>query len=272
MIDSTDDLPARRAPRPMGAVNWRGVWTLYAKEVQRFLKVPLQTLLAPLMTALLFLAIFSLALGGALRTVAGVPFLEFLAPGLVMMTIVQNAFANTSSSLLIAKVQGNIVDVLMPPLSPAELALGYAGAGTTRGVLVGFVVSMGFLFFVPMTIASLWQVIFFPVAGALMLSLIGLLTGIWAEKFDQMAAITNFVITPLAFLSGTFYSIERLPEFWHGVALANPFFYMIDGFRSGIIGRADGSVMIGALVLVAVDALLLFAAYRCFSKGYKLRN
>ena len=191
---------AWHAPRTMGAVNWRGLWTLYAKEVQRFLKVPLQTLLAPMMTALLFLAIFSLAFGGTMRSVAGVPFLEFLAPGLVMMTIVQNAFANTSSSLLISKVQGNIVDILMPPLSPAELALGYAASGMTRGVLVGFVVSLGFLPFVPMCIASLWQVVFFPVAGALMLSLIGLLTGIWAEKFDQMAAITNFVITPLAFL------------------------------------------------------------------------
>ncbi len=254
-----------------GAVNWRGVTTLYLKEVQRFMKVYAQALLAPMMTSLLFLAIFSLALGGAMRSVGGVPFLEFLGPGLIMMAIMQNAFTNTSSSLLIAKIQGNIVDVLMPPLSAAELTFAYVMGGATRGLMVGVVVALGMTPFVPLAIHDPAAIVFFAVAAALMLSLIGVITGIWADKFDQMAAVTNFVITPLAFLSGTFYSVERLPGIWHWVSQLNPFFYMIDGFRYGLIGQADGSIAVGVAVLTAVDVVLAALCYALFASGYKLK-
>jgi ABC-2 type transport system permease protein len=188
--------------RQIGRVNWRGLWTLYMKEVRRFLNVFTQTLLAPMVTTLLFLAIFTLALGGAGRTVGGVDFALFLAPGLIMMSIVQNAFANTSSSIVIAKVQGNIVDVLMPPLSPGELTLGFAAGGVTRGLMVGLAVGLGMWLFVPITLHNPLFILYHGVMAALMLSLLGMIGGIWAEKFDHIAAVTNFVITPFSFLSG----------------------------------------------------------------------
>ena len=261
-----------RGPRLVGAVNWLGLWTLYLKEVRRFLNVFTQTLVAPMVTTLLFLAIFALALGGAGRAaVEGVPYILFLAPGLIMMTLMQNSFANTSSSIVIAKVQGNIVDVLMPPLSASELTLGIAGGGVTRGLLVGLAAACGMAIFVPLGIHDPFALVYFAVNGALMLSLLGLIGGIWAEKFDHMAAITNFVITPFSFLSGTFYSIERLPEAWRFIAHFNPFFYLIDGFRYGFIGHADGSLQIGAFVVLGVNAVLWSIAHRMFATGYRLK-
>ena len=248
-----------------------GLWTLYVKEVRRFAKVATQTVIAPVVTTLLFLAIFALALGGATREVGGVPFAQFLAPGLVMMAMVQNAFANTSSSLLISKIQGNIVDVVMPPLSAGELTLAFAAGGVTRGLAVGLAVALAMAVFVPMEVQHPFFVLFHAFAASLMLSLVGLLAGIWAEKFDQMAAITNFVITPFAFLSGTFYSVERLPEFWRVAAHFDPFFYMIDGFRYGFIGHADASLALGAAVLIAADILLWALVYAWFRRGYKLK-
>jgi ABC-2 type transport system permease protein len=258
-------------PRALGAINWLGLWTLYVKEVRRFAKVATQTVIAPVVTTLLFLAIFALALGGATREVGGVPFAQFLAPGLVMMAMVQNAFANTSSSLLISKIQGNIVDVVMPPLSAGELTLAFAAGGVTRGMAVGLAVALAMAVFVPMEVQHPFLVLFHAFAASLMLSLVGLLAGIWAEKFDQMAAITNFVITPFAFLSGTFYSVERLPEFWRVAAHFDPFFYMIDGFRYGFIGHADASLALGAAVLIAADVLLWALVYAWFRRGYKLK-
>jgi ABC-2 type transport system permease protein len=258
-------------PRALGAINWLGLWTLYVKEVRRFAKVATQTVIAPVVTTLLFLAIFALALGGATREVGGVPFAQFLAPGLVMMAMVQNAFANTSSSLLISKIQGNIVDVVMPPLSAGELTLAFAAGGVTRGLAVGLAVALAMAVFVPMEVQHPFLVLFHAFAASLMLSLVGLLAGIWAEKFDQMAAITNFVITPFAFLSGTFYSVERLPEFWRVAAHFDPFFYMIDGFRYGFIGHADASLALGAAVLIAADILLWALVYAWFRRGYKLK-
>jgi len=258
-------------PRFMGTVNWRGLWTLYLKEVRRFLNVFTQTLLAPVITSLLFLAIFALALGGAGRQAAGIPFIEFLAPGLIMMTMIQNSFANTSSTILIAKVQGNIVDILMPPLSASELTLGIAGGGVTRGLMVGLAAGLAMWIFVPLRIHDPAVLLFHAVNASLMLSLLGMIGGIWAEKFDHIAAVTNFVITPFSFLSGTFYSTERLPETWQIVAHFNPFFYMIDGLRYGFIGRADGSIVLGLLAVPAVNACLYLLAHRMFATGYRLK-
>ncbi len=259
------------APRHYGTVNWIGLSTLYRKEVRRFLKVGTQTIVAPLVTSLLFLAIFVLALGHAVDQVGGVSYTRFLAPGLIIMSMTQNAFANTSSSLLIAKIQGNIVDLLMPPLTPLELTLGIAAGGLTRGLIVGISTGIAMAVFVPVEIAHPAFVVFHAVMASLMLSLLGMLSGIWSEKFDQLAAVTNFVITPLSFLSGAFYSSQRLPETWQYLAHANPFFYMIDGFRYGFIGHADGSLAIGIFMLVAANAVLFALAYGCFRRGFRLK-
>jgi ABC-2 type transport system permease protein len=269
MTQRTDALPP--VPRSYGAVNWLGFRTLLTKEVRRFLKVHFQTVTAPVVTTLLFLAVFALALGRVAADVKGVPFTEFLAPGLIMMAMVQNAFANTSSSIIIAKVQGNIVDLLMPPLSAFEQTAAVALGGVVRGVLVGAVVTAAMAVFVRLHVHAVGFILFHAVAGSLMLSLLGMVGGIWADKFDHMAAVTNFVVTPLSFLSGTFYSIERLPEGFHLIALMNPFFYMIDGFRYGFIGQSDGSVWLGLTVVAGADAVLLLLTWRMLATGYKLK-
>jgi len=257
--------------RRVGAVNWRGLWTLYVREVKRFLKVFMQTVAAPVVTTLLFLAIFLLAMGGQQRNVHGVPFLEFLAPGLIMMAMVQNAFANTTSSLMIAKFQGSIVDLLMPPLSPIELTLGLALGGVTRGLVVGVVVAAAMAVVVPIHIIAPALMLFHAVAASLLLSVLGIIGAIWADKFDHIAAVTNFVVTPLSFLSGTFYSIEQLPPAWHTVALVNPFFYMIDGFRYAFIGRADASIAAGVVIMTALDLALLLLCHVLIARGWKLK-
>jgi len=259
------------SPRTYNAVNWVGLWTLYRKEVYRFLKVHTQTISAPVVTTLLFYAVFALALGGAVRQVGGVPFLEFLGPGLVMMAMAQNAFANTSSSVVIAKVQGNIVDVLMPPLSALELGLGYVLGGITRGVLVGVVTAVAISLFVPMPLSHPLYILYHGVMACMLLSLLGLIGGIWSEKFDHIAAVTNFVVTPLSFLSGTFYSIDSLPEGWRFVAHLNPFFYMIDGFRYGFIGQTDGTTGTGLIVMALTNLALWALALRMLHTGYKLK-
>ncbi|MBT3789425.1 MAG: ABC transporter permease [Alphaproteobacteria bacterium] len=257
--------------RHIGAVNWIGFWTLYSKEVRRFLKVWGQTVFAPMVTMLLFLAIFTLALGGAVRTVGDIPFVQFLAPGLIMMAIVQNSFANTSSTIMVAKIQAVIVDVLMPPLTSLELVTAFALGGMTRGLVVGISVTLAMSFFVPLEIVHFWAVLFFAVSGSLMLSLMGLIAGVWADKFDHMAVITNFVITPLAFLSGTFYSVEKLPGIWRTISSFDPFFYMIDGFRYGFIGAADDSPVLGVVVMLGMNAALGWIAFELFRRGYKIK-
>ena len=258
-------------PRQYGTVNWLGLWTLMSREIRRFLKVYTQTILAPVVTTLLLLAVFALALGGAVRQVGGVSFAEFLAPGLIIMAMAQNAFANTSSSMVISKVQGNIVDSLMPPLSATELTLGFAAGGVVRGLVVGVAVGVCLLPFVTLHVASLGFILFHGVAASLLLSLLGVAGGIWSEKFDHIAAVTNFVVTPAAFLSGTFYTIDRLPPPWHEIALWNPFFYMIDGFRYGFIGHADSNLALGVALLTVTDAALFALCHWMFRTGYKLR-
>jgi ABC-2 type transport system permease protein len=263
--------PLAPSVRRFGAVNWRGLWTLYVREVHRFLKVSMQTIFAPVITTLIFLAVFLLAMGGQGRMIAGIPYLQFLAPGLVMMAMTQNAFANTTSSLMISKMQGNIIDVLMPPLSPMELTLGLSLGGLTRGLLVGVVVTISMAIFVHVELASPLAALFYASAASLMLSTLGVIGGVWADKFDHLAAITNFVVTPLAFLSGTFYSVEQLPPAWLRVALCNPFFYMIDGFRYGLTGRAEASLLVGIIFLIAINAALIWLAYAMIARGYKLK-
>lgn len=251
--------------------NWLGLYTLYLREVRRFVKVYTQTIIGPVVTTLLFLAVFSLALGRAVTEVNGVPFMEFLAPGLIMMAIVQNAFANTSSSMMISKIQGNIVDTLMPPLSAHELTFGIAMGGMTRGIAVGIAVSLVLSIWVPISIHNAGLIAFYAVAASLMLSLLGVIGGIWSDKFDHIAAVTNFIITPLSFLSGTFYSIERLPQMAQTIAHLNPFFYMIDGFRYGFIGQSDAPVLTGMVVVGLMDVLLWIICWRMFDTGYKLK-
>ena len=252
-------------------LNVIGIWTLYTKEVRRFLKVPLQTVAAPLVTVLMFLLVFSVALGRGGRTIGDVPFLEFLAPGLIMMAIIQNAFANTSSSIMIGKIQGNIVDVLMPPFRSSELLFGIVAGGVTRGLLVALVVLVAMLFVIDVTRVHWPLALFYALSGSLMLALLGFLGGLWAEKFDQMSAVTNFVITPLSFLSGTFYSITQLPENVQAIAYLNPFFYLIDGLRHALIGTGDGSVLVGMAVATLINAALWLLAHHLLQRGYRIK-
>lgn len=258
--------------RPMsGHANWLGVWSLYRREVRRFGKIFGQTLLAPLVSTLLFLAIFAVVFGGNERLVKDVPFVEFLLPGLVMMAVIQNAFANSSSSLMMMKLNENIVDTLMPPLTAGEITLGFTLGAVTRGIAVGIVVTAGLALFVPLAFHN-WGLIAFHMIGAsLMLALLGLITSIWADKFDQVSTVTTFVVLPLTFLSGSFFSIERLPEMFQTATLFNPIFYAIDGFRYGFIGQSDGSIVVGVVVVVSVNLLLWGTCHVLIERGYKLK-
>jgi ABC-2 type transport system permease protein len=255
-------------------VNWEGLQTLYVKEVRRFFKVQLQTVWAPAITTLLFLVIFTVSMSGARPAVLGVPFPDFIAPGLIIMGMMQNAFANSSFSLLVGKVQGTIVDYLMPPLSTGELLAGLVGGAVTRAVCVGIAVWVAMLLWpgVHVMPKHLWAVIWFGVLGSSMLAYMGILTSIWAEKFDHAAAISNFVIAPLSLLSGTFYSIDRLHPAFQAISHANPFFYVISGFRYGFLGAADSPVIIGSLVLLGINIALAVIAYLLVQKGWRLKS
>jgi len=257
--------------KPIKGMNIIGLITLIKREVGRFLNVYTQTIIAPVVTTLLFYTVFALAFGGLQRNIGDISYMEFLAPGLIIMTMVQNAFANTSSSLVISKVQGNIVDVLMPPLSSLELYIGFVSGAVLRGLFVGAVTVAVVQFFVPLSFHSPLLIFAYAFLGTIMMGALGTAAGIWSEKFDHMAAFTNFIITPLTFLSGTFYSINQLPGIWREVALYNPFFYMIDGFRYGFIGQADGNVMVGLAVLVGINVLLSVVCLWMLRTGYKIK-
>ena len=277
MATLRDHRPSVEAERPAGTfgtpfdVNWLGLWTLYKKEVQRFVKVITQTVLAPMITTLIFLTVFTIALDRGGRTIGGLPFIEFLAPGLVMMAVIQNAFANSSSSLMIAKIQGNIVDYLMPPLSAWELVFGVVMGAVTRGLVVGLAVWVVMIPVAGATILHPLLALFHLLAASLALGLIGFITALWAEKFDQLAAVTNFLVTPLSFLSGTFYAVDQLPEAFWWVAHLNPFFYMIDGLRFSLTGYTDGTLWIGAAVITAAVAALWWLTLHLVRTGWKLR-
>jgi len=253
-------------------LNLVGLRTLVEKEVWRFLKVPAQTVVAPLVNALLFLVIFAFALGRAGRTVGDLPYLAFLAPGLVMMSVIQNAFANTSSSLVIAKIQGNIVDYLTPPLSPGELLFGLVAGGVVRGFVVAAAVGVVLPLFVTFEAVDPLLALLYLLLASVGTATAGVLAGLWAEKFDQLAFVTNFVIVPLSFLSGTFYTVSALPPALHAVAFLDPFFHMIDGFRYALTGHADGTIWIGVPVLVLVDLGLWLLALHLLRIGWRLKS
>lgn len=261
-----------RGQRRFGRVNWLGLTTLARREVQRFMAVWTQTVMAPLVTAGLFLVIFSIAIGPRRGEVMGVDFTTFIAPGILMMSVIQNAFANASSSVVIAKIQGNIVDTLMPPLSPLELVLGYLAGAVARGVVVALSTALAFALFLGMTPAHPLTFLAFVLIGGAFLGALGLLAGILANKFDQMAAITNFIVTPLAFLSGTFYSVQDLPPVLNVISHLNPVFYLIDGGRYGMIGVSDSAPALGLAIVTAATLAVGCVTWALFRSGYRLKN
>jgi ABC-2 type transport system permease protein len=267
-----DSIANRHFHPAIGRVHWLGIATLTKKEIWRFGKVWNQTILAPVITTMLFLAVLNLALGRKQDMVEGLSFDRFVAPGLIMMAIVQNAFANSSSSLMLSKVQGVIIDLLMPPFKGFEIVAALVTGGVVRGMVVGLAVAASVYVFVEPSLYSLPLMLFYVIASSMMLASLGVLGGIIAQSFDQMAALTNYIVTPLSFLSGTFYTIHRLPEFWQHVSHLNPFFYMIDGFRYAITGHADGSIEIGLAVLIGVNMALLWLTQRCISRGWRLKS
>jgi len=275
-VNDQSNIWVRNAPGDpvLKGVNWGGLRTLYIKEVRRFFKVQMQTVWAPAITTLLYLAIFTVALGRGGKMVMGVPFANFIAPGLIVMAMLQNAFANSSFSLLVGKIQGNIVDYLMPPLSTGELIAGLIGAAVTRAFLVGCAVWLAMLLWpgVSVDIRRPELVFWFGLMGALLLSFLGLLTSVWAEKFDHAAAVTNFVVTPLSLLSGTFYSVHQLSPAFQKVSHANPFFYVISGFRAGFLGTSDSPLWVGTLGLLALNMALWATCYALLRKGWKIKN
>jgi ABC-2 type transport system permease protein len=249
-----------------------GMWTLFKKEILRFWKVSFQTVAAPVITALLYLLIFSHVLQAHVQVYDGVSYTAFLIPGLMMMSLLQNAFANSSSSLIQSKVMGNIVFLLLTPLSYWEFFMAFLLAAIIRGLVVGACVWLVALFFVDLPVAQPLLILAFAVLGGGLLGALGIIAGIWAEKFDQMAAFQNFIIMPLSFLSGVFYSIHSLPPFWQKVSHLNPFFYMIDGFRHGFFGQGDIAPSI-SLTVVGVSFLALsWITLRMLKHGYKLRG
>ncbi len=263
--------PGEFGTRRFGAVNWLGLWTLMKRENMRYLNIWQQTITAPLVTAGLFLLVFSVAVGPDRAPVMGRPFLEFLAPGLMMMTVIQNAFANTSSSLISSKVTGSIVDTLMPPLSPLEMTFGFLGGGVGRAFCIGTVLMIGMVILLGTGIAHPIWTFGFVLGGGMFMGALGMLAGIYAQKFDQMSAITNFLVTPLAFLSGTFYSVTALPDVLQPFVRVNPMFYIIDGGRFGVLGVSDSNPAVALAVVWGAAVLAAAVVWYCIRKGYRLR-
>jgi ABC-2 type transport system permease protein len=264
--------PSPPVPRRYPTVNWIGFKTLYRREVRRFWKVWMQTVAAPVVTTLLYMMVFVVAMNGAQPAVEGVSFARFVVPGLVMMGLLNNAFANSSSSLIQAKLMGTASDFLTPPLSPLELTAGFGLGAATRGVFVGLVTAVAVWPFSPYPIAHPWALVYFALAASLMMGFIGVAAGLWSEKFDHLSAVTNFVVMPMTFLSGTFYRVERLPEPFQSISHFNPFFYLIDGFRYGFIGHAEGSLWIGVPMTGLIVAALAVGCWSLFRSGWRLQS
>jgi ABC-2 type transport system permease protein len=258
--------------RRFGLINWTGAWTLYKKEVLRFLNVWIQAIFSPLISALLFLLVLSLALGNDRGNVLGVSFINFLAPGLIAMQVIQQSFSHSASTFMIGKIQGNIVDILYAPLSAAEVTLAVTLAAVTRSVMIAFISICIFHFIIDFEIINYFTLIAFTFLSSFILGALGIVAGLWAEKFDNMATVTNFIIVPLSFLSGTFYTIDKLPGYLQIVSKANPFFYMIDGFRFSFIEQSDGSLTVGLIYLTTLSIIMWMIAYILYKKGYKIKS
>ena len=258
--------------RKFGLVNWIGFRTLYIKEVSRFLVVWAQTLLSPLVSSLLFLSVLSLALGNERGEVLGFSFISFLAPGLIAMSIIQQSFSHSVSSLMIAKIQGNITDTLFAPLSAAEVSLAIILAAVTRSIVILIISIIVFSLIVEIHIYSIFYILLGAFLGSFILGALGFITGLWAEKFDHTATITNFIVTPLSFLSGVFYSVDRLPAFFQSISKINPFFFIIDITRFGFLGVSDGSIVFGLIYLTILALVMWFLSYYLYKIGYKIKS
>lgn len=254
-----------------GVSNWRGAAALYRRETSRFLKVYNQTLIAPVVTALLFLAVFSLAVGRRVNFQEGISFEIFMVSGLIIMTAMQNAFANSASSITMGKVLGTIIDYLIPPLSAGEIILSVVAASVTRGIIVGWLVAFAASCFIDYTVTYPWIALGYITLASAFMALAGLVTGVFSESFDQTSAVTSYIVTPLAFLSGTFYPVENLPAFFYHMSLHNPFFHMIDGFRYSITGVAEGDLFYGLCVLSGITVGLFIAVYVMLRSGYRIK-
>lgn len=259
-------------PRRYDGINWVGVQTLYLREVRRFWKVGAQTVAAPVVTTLLYMLVFVVALQGARPPLHGTPFAEFVAPGLIMMAMLNNAFANASSSLIQAKIMGTSTDFLTPPLSPLELTIGFSLGAATRGLAVGLVTAICVLPFARLGIANIAAILWFGLIASLLMGMVGVLAGLWSEKFDHLSAVQNFVVMPMTFLSGTFYLVENLPEPFATISHWNPFFYLIDGFRYGFIGHAEGSLLIGVIMSAVLTVAMAAACWLVFRSGWRLKS
>ena len=258
--------------RRFGLVNWVGAYSLYKKEVLRFLIVSGQTLVGPILTSILFLVVISLAIGDERPDVLGVPYIEFLANGLIMMQVIQQSFSHSSSSIMMGKIMGTIVDIINSPLSAAEITISLVLASITRGLSIALISTIIFVFFLDLTIQNYFLWFLYLFLAGLFLGSAGIIAGLYADKFDQMASVTNFIIVPLSFLSGTFYSIEKLPNILKDLSYYNPFFHMIDGFRYSFIGQLDGSLKFGIFFLSIVSIVTWYFAYFLFKKGYKIKT
>jgi ABC-2 type transport system permease protein len=277
MTETTPDLISTRPaglpqPRRYPGVNWIGVQTLYLREVRRFWKVGAQTVAAPVVTTLLYMLVFVVALQNARPPLHGTSFALFVAPGLIMMAMLNNAFANASSSLIQAKIMGTATDFLTPPLSPLELTLGFTLGAATRGVAVGLVTAICVLPFAPLGIANVAAIIWFALSASFIMGMTGVLAGLWSEKFDHLAAVQNFIVMPMTFLSGTFYLVENLPEPFRSISHFNPFFYLIDGFRYGFIGHAESNLTVGVIGSAALMIAMGAACWLVFRSGWRLKS
>jgi ABC-2 type transport system permease protein len=268
-VSTTISTPAART---YGAVNWVGLQTLLEREITRFTKVSAQTIAAPVISTLLFMMVFSLAMSGRSSGVPGVAYTDFLAPGLMMMGIISNAFQNSSSSMIIAKLQGNIVDYLSPPFSSAELAVAFIGGAVARGFLVGLASALAAIPFANVLPMHWWAVVFFAITSATIFGAMGLIAGMWANKFENLATIVNFIITPLTFLSGTFYAVDKLPEPFRTISHYNPVHLMIDGFRYGFTGAADLNLSLATALCGTVAVALTVICWRLLDIGWRIRS
>ncbi len=258
--------------RRFGIINWIGTYSLFKKEILRFLTVSGQTLFGPILTSILFLTVISLAIGDQRENVLGVSYIKFLASGLIMMQVIQQSFAHSSSSLMMAKMMGTITDVVHSPLSSSEVVFAISLAAAVRGLLIASASTLIFIIFIDLSIQNFFLWFIYLFLGGLFMGSLGIIVGLYADKFDQMSTVTNFIIVPLSFLSGTFYSIDRLPDLLRVLSNYNPFFHMIDGFRYSFIGQLDGSVTFGIGLLTLLSLVITYFAYFLVNKGYKIKS